>query len=63
MSLIRKMIPKGTTLTAEQEARLSALEKLSDEDIIFDEDCPRQTREELSQFRRVDQYVDYRVAK
>ncbi len=63
MGLVRKMLPKGTPLTAEQEARLAALEKLRDEDIIFDEDCPKQTAEELSQFRRVDQYAEYRVAR
>lgn len=63
MGMVRKIIPKGTKLTPEQEVRLKALENLRDEDIVFDEDCPRQTAEELAQFRRVDQYSDYRVAK
>ena len=63
MGMVRKVIPKGTRLTAEQEARLSALENLHDEDITFDEDCPRQTAEELAQFRRVDQHSEYRIAR
>ena len=62
MGIVRKVIPKGTKLTAEQEKRLAALENLRDEDIVFDEDCPKQTVEELAQFRRVDQSSDYRVA-
>ena len=63
MGIVRRVIPKGTKLTAEQEKRLAALEHLRDEDIVFDEDCPKQTAEELAQFHRVDQCSDYRIAK
>ena len=40
-------------LTPEQIARLDALEKMSDDDIVYDEDAPKLTEEQLKKFRRV----------
>ena len=40
-------------LTPEQVARLDALEKMSDDDIVYDEDAPKLTEEQLKKFRRV----------
>ena len=40
----------GTPLTDEQIRRLDALK---DRPIVFDEDCPEMTDEQLSQFKRV----------
>ena len=51
--LVTKVINLNAPLTPEQEAELEALSKMSDEDIIFDEDCPPQTEEQLKQFKRV----------
>lgn len=51
--LVTKVIDISAPLTPEQEAELDALSKMSDEDIVFDEDCPPQTEEQLKQFKRV----------
>ena len=51
--LITKVIDLNAPLTQEQKAELDALSKMSDEDIVYDEDCPPQTPEQLKQFRRV----------
>ena len=40
----------GTPLTPEQIKRL---DELKDRPIVFDEDCPEMTEEQLRQFRRV----------
>ena len=51
--LVTKVIDLNAPLTPEQEAELDALSKMSDDDIVFDEDCPPQTEEELKLFKRV----------
>ena len=51
--LVTKVIDLNAPLTPEQEAELDALSKMSDADIVFDEDCPPQTDEQLKLFRRV----------
>lgn len=51
--IVRKVIDLNAPLTPEQEAELKALSEMSDDDIVFDEDCPPQTPEQLKQFRRV----------
>ena len=51
--LVTKIIDINAPLTPEQEAELDALSKMSDDDIVFDEDCPPQTEEQLKQFKRV----------
>lgn len=53
MATVTYILRKGQPLTPEQKARLEALKQLSDDDIIYDEDCPKLTDEHLSQFRRV----------
>ena len=50
---VRKIIKPGAELTEEQKARLAALKNMRDENIVFDEDCPELTEEELRQFKRV----------
>ena len=51
--IIRKIINVHAPLTEEQKARLKVLKEMRDEDIVFDEDCPELTEEELKQFKRV----------
>ena len=51
--IIRRIIDVNAPLTTEQKARLEALKQMSDDDIVYDEDCPKLTEEQLSQFRRV----------
>ena len=51
--LVTRIIDVNAPLTPEQKARLEALKQMSDDDIVYDEDCPKLTEEQLSQFRRV----------
>ena len=53
--LVRKVINLNAPLklTPEQEAELEALKQMSDEDIVYDEDCPKLTEEQLKRFKRV----------
>lgn len=49
----------GTPLTPEQIKRL---DELKNRPIVFDEDCPEMTEEQLRQFRRVHPQPDERKA-
>ena len=51
--LVRKVIDISAPLRPEQLERLKLLDNIKDEDIIYDEDCPPQTEEQLKKFRRV----------
>ena len=51
--LVEKVIDLNAQLTPEQLERLDALDKMSDDDIVYDEDAPRLTEEQLRQFKRV----------
>ena len=51
--LVTKVIDLNAPLTPEQLERLKILENMSDDEIVFDEDCPPQTPEQLKQFKRV----------
>lgn len=53
--MVRKVIDLNAPLilTPEQKAELDMLADIKDEDIVFDEDCPPQTDEQLKQFKRV----------
>ena len=51
--LVRKVIDVSAPLRPEQIERLKLLENMTDDDIVFDEDCPPQTPEQLKKFRRV----------
>ena len=53
MATVTYILRKGQPLTEEQIARLEALKQMSDDDIVYDEDCPKLTDEELKQFRPV----------
>ncbi len=48
--IVTYRLKPGTQLTPEQIKRLDALK---DRPIVFDEDCPEMTEEQLRQFRRV----------
>ena len=48
--LVTKVIDLNALLTPEQKEELRALK---DRPIVFDEDCPPQTPEQLKQFKRV----------
>ena len=48
--IVRRIIYKGQKPTPEQ---IEEIKKLKDRPIVFDEDCPELTDEELKQFRRV----------
>lgn len=51
--LVTRVINVNAPLTEEQKARLAILKTMTDDDIVYDEDCPELTDEELSQFKRV----------
>ena len=51
--LVTRIIDVNAPLTPEQKAEIEALKQMSDADIVYDEDCPKLTEEQLSQFRRV----------
>ena len=50
MMIVRKQLVPGTPLTPEQIKRL---DDLKNHPIVYDEDCPELTDEQLAQFRRV----------
>ena len=51
--IVRRVIDVNAPLTEEQKARLAILKTMSDDDIVYDEDCPKLTEEQLAQFKRV----------
>lgn len=52
---VRYTLKRGQPLTPAQIAELDALQ---DRPIVFDEDCPETTEEQLRQFRRVNPRPD-----
>lgn len=50
---VRKIINIYEPLTEEQKARLAELKNMRDEDIVYDEDSPMLTEEQLKKFKRV----------
>ena len=51
--LVTKVIDLNAPLRPDQIERLKLLENMTDDDIVFDEDCPPQTEEQLKLFKRV----------
>ena len=51
--IIRRVIDVNAPLTEEQKAELEYLRNMSDDDIVYDEDCPKLTEEQLAQFKPV----------
>ncbi|MBQ7493808.1 MAG: hypothetical protein IJT47_05220 [Selenomonadaceae bacterium] len=51
--LVTKVIDLNAPLTPEQIERLKILDNMTDDDIVYDEDCPKLTDEQLKQFKRV----------
>lgn len=60
--LVRRIIDVNAPLTPEQEAELEVLKNMTDDDIVYDEDCRKLTEEELSKFKRVNPRRDKKVA-
>lgn len=60
--LVRKVIDVNAPLTPEQKAELEILSKMTDDDIVYDEDCPKLTEEQLNQFKRVHPRSEKKVA-
>ena len=59
MTTIRFFLPKGSKPTPEQIAEIREAAKRP---IVYDEDCPKQTPEELKQFRRVNPLPSQKIA-
>ena len=60
--LVTRIIDVNAPLTPEQKAELAVLKTMTDDDIVYDEDCPELTNEELSQFKRVNPRRKEKVA-
>lgn len=60
--LVTRVINVNAPLTEEQKARLAILKTMTDDDIVYDEDCRELTDEELSQFKRVNPRREKKVA-
>lgn len=60
--LVRRVIDVNAPLTPEQKAELEVLRNMTDDDIVYDEDCRKLTEEELSKFKRVNPRRDKKVA-
>jgi len=58
--IVRKFIKFGEPLTPEQLEELRLLEAMPDEDIIYDEEFPKLTDEELAEFKRVNPLPEMR---
>ena len=58
--IVKKFIDFDEPLTAEQKAELKALSELPDDEIVFDEEFPRLTDKELSEFRRINPLPEMR---
>ena len=59
---VRRVIDVNAPLTEEQKARLEILKHMTDDDIVYDEDCPPQTDEQLKKFKRVNPRRKEKVA-
>jgi len=62
MATVTYILRRGEPLTPEQRERLKLLDDIKDEDIIYDEDCPKLTEEQLKQFKRVNPRRKEKVA-
>lgn len=60
--IVKKFINFDDPLTPEQIAELKALEEMPDEEIIYDDEFPELTDEELSEFRRIAPLTEMRQA-
>ena len=50
---MERIIDLNAPLTSEQVSRLDSLALISDDEIIYDEDAPKLTEDQLKQFKRV----------
>ena len=60
--LVRRVIDVNAPLTEEQKKELEYLRNMSDDDIVYDEDCPKLTEEQLAQFKRVNPLRERKAA-
>lgn len=51
--IVRKTIDVSRKLTKEEKEQLKKLAEMKEEDIVYDEDCPPLTEEQISKFKRV----------
>ena len=51
--IIRRVIYEGQKPTPEQKAEIEALRQMTDDDIVYDDEFPELTDEELKQFKPV----------
>ena len=62
--IVRTFINFDEPLTEEEKAELEVLKNMKDEDIVYDEDCPPMTDEELEELRYLmDKYKTRRITK
>ena len=54
MAIVTYFLPKGAKLTPEQKAEIAALKNRP---IVYDEDCPELTDEELREFKPVNPHL------
>ena len=62
MAIVTYTLHRGQPLTEEQKAELEYLRNMSDDDIVYDEDCPKLTEEQLAQFKPVNPRRKRKVA-
>ena len=60
--IVRRFIKFDEPLTPDQIKELQELEKMSDKDIIYDDEFPELTDEELTEFKRVNPLPEVRQA-
>lgn len=53
MAMVTYILRRGQPLDEEEKADLETLKQMSDDDIVYDEDCPKLTDEQLKKFKRV----------
>lgn len=61
--LVTYILHRGQQLTPEQKERLDALSKMPDDEIVFDEDCPELTDEQLIRATRLYDRLNAKVRK
>ena len=62
MAMVTYTLHRGQPLTPEQKAEIEVLRNMSDDDIVYDEDSPKLTDEQLKRFKRVNPRRKEKVA-
>ncbi len=61
--IVRYTLHKGQKLTEEQIERLEKLKNMPDSEIVYDEDCPMLTEEQIEAFRKAAKERNRRVGR